>query len=85
MYQSCGDPDAGAADWVAQGDGAPVNVESIGIKTKVAIARNHLRSKSFVKFDQFDLAQPKPLAASRERTAGTGPIPMISGATPVTS
>ena len=49
------DPGAAAAQRVAEGDGAAVDVELIEIDAQLARAREHLRRKGFVDFNEVDL------------------------------
>ena len=45
--------------------------------------RQRLRRERLVELEQIDLVIVKPARSSTFRTAGTGPIPMILGSTPV--
>ena len=71
---------------MAQRNRAAVDVQLLGIELQVAIAGDYLRGKCFVQFDQIDLVQASAFVCpSNARVAGTGPMPMISGATPTIS
>ncbi len=67
---------------MAEGDGAAVHVEAIRIDREFAQARQHLRGKRLVQFDEVDVLEGQAGRASSLRTAGTGPVPNRSGATP---
>jgi len=79
-----GDEDAGpaCADGVTDGDGTAVDVETILGNGELAADRHGLRRERFVELEEVDVTKFDACFCSAARTAGTGPIPMIRGATP---
>src|SRR5438067_1192106 len=72
----------GTAQWVAEGDGAAVHVDSLGVQAQLADARQRLAGEGFVELHQADplhvYAGPvQRLATGRDRpqahTAGVDP------------
>ena len=57
MEQRHRDSRPGAADGMAERDGAAVDVESLAIKMQLAIAGQHLRRKGFIEFNQIEVAE----------------------------
>ena len=74
---------AARADRVAERDGAAVDVHARRIDAELAHDRERLRGEGFVQLEEIDLSTRQPRALERRVTAGTGPMPMTFGSTPV--
>src|SRR5205807_6244758 len=57
IKQRRGNSRAGATYWMAQSDCAAVNIQTILIELKIAIAGNDLGRECFIEFDEIDVVQ----------------------------
>ena len=67
---------AGAAERVAEGDRAAVDVEALLVDPELADAGEDLGGEGLVELDQVDLVEPEAGGARARGIASTGPIPM---------
>ncbi len=74
---------AGAAERVAERDGAAVDVQAIGIDVEFAEAGQDLHGEGLVQFDEIDVLERQAEAGQQfPDRRDTGPTPNRSGATP---
>ncbi len=76
---------AGAAQRMAQSDGAAVGIDAFRIEPRFADHRQRLRGEGFVQLDHADVVQLQSGQRKAFGIATTGPMPMISGGTPPTA
>ena len=75
--EGAGEAGAGAAERVAEGDRAAVDVEALLLDPQLAGAGEDLRGEGLVQLDQVDLVDASGRRSARARgTALTGPMPM---------
>ena len=71
-----GEAGAGAAERVAEGDRAAVDVEALLVDSELADAGEHLRGEGLVQLDQVDLVELEAGGGEGPGIASTGPMPM---------
>src|ERR1700730_12051512 len=59
VHQGGDDADTARAQWVAQGDGAPIRVHSIWVEVEIVHAREDLRGERLVQLHAFQVADPQ--------------------------
>ena len=80
--QRGGELGAGAAQRVAEGDGASVDVDAVRIEVEFPDDGQGLGGKGLVEFDQVDVGQGEAGAAEGFGNAKRGPTPISSGRQP---
>ena len=65
VQQSDENPATGASNWVAEGDGAAVDVDLTGVPVEFLTDRQRLRGKGFVGFDQVQVPRLMPYLSTR--------------------
>ena len=78
------EPGAGAAQRVAERDGAAVDVEAVLVDAELARAGEDLSGERLVDLDQVDLIEGEAGGVEGAADGRTGPIPMNAGSTPAT-
>ena len=68
---------------MAEGDRAAVVLTVLGFELQLAHAGQGLGCEGFVKLDGGEVRYGEPARYRTLRVAGTGPMPMVSGAAPV--